>query len=297
MSTAQIVATTAAALAQLPDDQLAGPSPLTDALDTLTDEELVTTAQAVAITAKNAPDAATQAKAVRVLKAAQVVGQGRQKAKDSLAAARPFPATFAASKAGAAMSAVAARRDRLGQPGGSGAGVTKRPMGPLTYYNLWVAQGKWGRQPAGGTDSTLAHFGLVNHHKAAPAAAFDARPRDAIEAKALGYSDPLAAQGLRGLGALAGLNLGKFFSNLVKDVAPYAGLASALIPGVGTVASGILTAVGNAAGGQAPQSMAAPVYGPAPLPPVQAPKPSGAPAWLWPAVAAGGLLLLAGSRK
>lgn len=297
MNPAPIVARTLAYLQQIPDEQLAGPSPLVDALETLSDDELVTTAQAVAITAQNVTDKAVAAKAVRVFNAAQVVAKGREKARATLAASRPFPAVFAASKAGAAMAAVAARRDRLGTGGGSqpagGTEPTRRAMGPLTYYNLWVAQGKWGRQ---GGDPTQRHFGIKTGPVGitAKAAAFDAKPRDAIEAAAMGDPNPLASQGMRGLGSLAGLNLGKFFQNLVKDIAPVASLATAFIPGIGTAAGGIVGAIANAGKASPAQLTTVPVQGP----PLQTPAPaaSGPPAWVWPAVAAGGLLLLAGRK-
>ena len=294
--TAAIVSRTITALQQLPDDQLAGPSPLIDALETLPDEQLVTTAQAMATTAQAVTDKSIAAKATRVLAAAQVVAKGREKARASLAASRPFPAVFAASKAGAAMAAVAARRDRMGTGGGSqpagGTDPTRRAMGPLTYYNLWVAQGRWGRQGVG-TDPVLSAFGV----KAGPVRSvnFDVKPRDAIEAAVLGDPRPLDSQGLRGLGSLEGLNLGKFFGNLVKDLAPVASLATAFIPGIGTVAGGIIGNIANAGRSNTTALATVPVQGP----PLQTPAPapaSGPPAWLWPAVAAGGLLLLAGRK-
>lgn len=304
---AAVVARTIALLNEIPDDQLSGPSPTVDALETLTDDELVTTAAAMAETAKAATQPSIQAKAVRVLKAAQTVASTRETARARIAATRPFPGVFAQSKAGAAITAVAARRDRLGQPGGSqpAGGTQRRAMGPLTYYNLWVSQGKWGRQ-GGGMDQTVSHFGIKGGPVKAAAASIDLRPRDAIEAAALGDPQPLAAQGLRGLGSLQGLNLGKFFKNLVKDVGPVASLASAFIPGVGMAVAPIIgavtAAVGGGGGGGQPLPLQAgvPVQGP-PVLTTQAPQAapsqaSGFPAWGWAALAGGGLLLLAGRK-
>lgn len=290
-----VVARTIALLNELPADQLAGPSPTVDALETLTDDELVTTAAAMHDTAQAATQPAIREKAAKVFKAAQIVAASREKARARIAASRPFPAVFAQSKAGAAITAVAARRDRLGQGGGSqpAGGTTRRAMGPLTYYNLWVSQGKWGRQGTG-QDPTVGHFG-VRSGVVSTAAPMDLRPRDAIEAAALGNPNPLADQGLGGLGSLAGLNLGKFFKNLVKDVAPVASLAAAFVPGLGTAAGGIIGAIGAAAGGASAEM---PTQGPplATQVPRAQPAASGFPAWGWAAVGIGGALLLAGRK-
>lgn len=324
MSTIAVVNRTARYLAELPDDQLAGPSPLMDALDTLTDAQLVALGTATKATAASEDVSdETKAKAARVLKAAASVAKGREDARTALAAARPYPGVFAASKAGEKVTAITARRVRLGTetlanaanpsptaaanptnrttPAGRSNEPIRRPTGPLKYYNLWVAQGRWGR--SGGSDPLggLAGFSVAGNGPAAGPG-----PADPIEAAILGARDPMRMFGLAGVRGLAGLNLGKFFSNLVGDIAPIVGLAAPLvsmIPGVGTAVGAAISTVTNTIGqvasaGQQPtgivaQQTGAPVYGPAPMPQQQASTSGGMPPWGWAAIAGAAALLLA----
>lgn len=297
-----LAARTAQWLAQLPDSEGIGglTADIKDGLHQLNDSQLVTLAKAVAVTAQAAPDAPTRSKAAKVLQAAQQVARARETVRPTLAAKRAYPGAFATSSAGEKMTAVAARRlDKAGatnaQLGPAAPGPVRVARGDLRYYRLWEAQGRWGaRNPLGG-------LGGLSDGPSRPGGGLDdLRPRDAIEAAMLG-GHPMDAVGLQGVrGALGGLNLGKFFGNLVKDVGPIASLASAFIPGIGMAVAPILGAVtaaaggGGGGGGQIQQYAAAPTYGPAPLPPVQAaPAKSGVPVWVWPAAAVAGVLLLA----
>jgi hypothetical protein len=299
----EIVALTAAALDQIPDDQLGGSGdPVADGLDTLTDGELVTVAAAVKQTADASPAGPIKAKAVRVLKAAERVAYHREKIRPVLAKKRAYPAVFAASPAGQKLTAVAAHRVRLGKPatgtgtkpgnGGGNRRPIRRPVGSLRNYRMWVNQGRWGRGWGSGTLEGLA--GLSGAYSPGDGQNERWGPEDAIEAAIIGSPNPLQAFGLGGLSGLAGLNLGKFFKNLAKGVGGVASVVAplaAFVPGVGTVVGSIANTAANLASGFAsPQQ--APTYGPPVYqPPPPPPQPS-TPPWLIPAAIAGGVLLL-----